>query len=52
MALAVLTPQERRDREKWLCKYQDRQAKRLKDEARRRKMSPEQLAAEDQRRRD
>lgn len=52
MALAALTPQERRDREKWLRKYQARQARRLKDEARRRKMTPEQLAAEDQRRRE
>ena len=52
MALAALTPQERRDREKWLSKYQARQARRLKDEARRRKMTPEQLAAEDQRRRE
>jgi len=52
MALAALSPQERRDREKWLRKYQARQAKRLKDEARRRKMTPEQLAAEDQRRRE
>lgn len=52
MALAALTPQERRDREKWLRKYQARQARRLKDEARRRKMTPEQMAAEDQRRRE
>lgn len=50
LALSALSPQERREREKWLRKYQARQGKRLRDEARRRKMTPEQLAAEDQRR--
>lgn len=52
IALGGLTPQERRDREKWLRKYQARQSKRLKDEARRRQMTPEQLSVEDKRRRE
>lgn len=52
VALSALTPQERRDRIKWLNKYQKRQEKRLAEEKRRRRMTPEQLEREEQAKRE
>lgn len=49
---ASLTPEERRDREKWRGKYQRRQERRMAEEKRRRKLTAEQLEEERRKRRE